>query len=55
MAAYTHIIVHASSRIEDLVAQTKEAYAGPLEIGEDLMSFDIGPVVTVRRADAPKN
>jgi ribonuclease Z len=31
------------------VAQTRETYQGPLEVGEDLTSFEIGDTVTVRR------
>lgn len=30
------------------IAATRETYAGPLEVGEDLMSFEIGETVTVR-------
>ena len=36
-------------RCEDLVAETRETYDGPLEVGEDLMSFEIGDTVTVKR------
>jgi ribonuclease Z len=35
--------------IEDIVAQTRETHEGPLAIGEDLMSFEIGDSVTVHR------
>jgi len=35
--------------MEELIAATRETYAGPLEVGEDLMSFEIGETVTVRR------
>jgi hypothetical protein len=31
-----------STRIDDLVAETLTTYDGPLEIGEDLMCFEIG-------------
>ena len=55
LAAYTHLVLLAGENIaapsiEELIAQTRETYAGPLEVGEDLMSFDIGITVTVRRA-----
>jgi ribonuclease Z len=36
----------------DVIAETRMTYRGPLEIGEDLMSFDIGPAITVRRDKA---
>lgn len=54
LAAFTHLVMLASETVaaptvEDLIAATRETYAGPLEIGEDLMSFEIGETVTVRR------
>jgi ribonuclease Z len=53
MAAFTHLVMLASDvvpapTIEALTAATRETYAGPLTIGEDLMSFEIGETVTVR-------
>jgi len=38
-----------SATVDDIVTKTPETYRGPLEVGEDLMSFDIGDTVTVRR------
>jgi ribonuclease Z len=35
--------------VEDLIAETRQTYDGPLEVGEDLMQFAIGDTVTVRR------
>lgn len=57
LAAYTHLVFVASETIpaptiEDLVAETRQTYGGPLEVGEDLMQFEIGEDVTVRRGDA---
>jgi ribonuclease Z len=54
LAVYTHLVMLASEKtgapsIEELVAATRETYDGPLEVGEDLMSFEIGDTVTVRR------
>ena len=54
LAAYTHLVFLASERVPaataaDLVAQTRQTYDGPPEIGEDLMTFEIGEVVRVRR------
>jgi ribonuclease Z len=54
LAAYTHLVFLASDRIgpatvEYLIAETRQTYAGPLEVGEDLMSFEIGETVQVRR------
>jgi hypothetical protein len=36
--------------IESLIAQTRETYCGPLAVGEDLTSFDIGQAVVMNRA-----
>ena len=54
LAAFTHLVMLASKTvkppsIEELVAATRETYAGPLAVGEDLMSFEIADVVTIRR------
>jgi ribonuclease Z len=54
LAAYTHLVLLSTAQIpapsiDQLVAQTRETYSGPLEVGEDLMTFEIGSMVTVRR------
>jgi len=55
LAAFTHLVFLASetvapASIADVIAQTRQTYSGPLEIGEDLMSFMIeGEVSTQRR------
>jgi ribonuclease Z len=54
LAVYTHIDLQSTPQVpeaslDDLVAETRQTYGGPLEIGEDLMSFEIGDQVTVRR------
>jgi len=59
LAAYTHLVFLASEKIppatlDDLVAETRQTYGGPLEIGEDLMSFEIGDEVVVRRGAEAK-
>jgi ribonuclease Z len=35
--------------VEELIIATRETYAGPLELGEDLVSFHIGDEIAVRR------
>ena len=55
LAAYTHIVAIGNARfapptVEDFIAQTRQTYDGPLVVGEDLMTFDIGETVTVGRA-----
>ena len=57
LAAYTHFVLLASERIpaptlDDILAETRQSYDGPLALGEDLMSFEIGETVTVRRHPA---
>ena len=54
LAAFTHLVFLASEQIrpasvDALIAETRQTYAGALEVGEDLMSFEIGETVRVRR------
>jgi len=54
LAAYTHLSFLSSEKIseatvDDVVTQTRETYDGPLEVGEDLTSFEISDTVTVHR------
>jgi ribonuclease Z len=46
LAVYSHIV---PPNAINLVAQTRKAYSGPLEVGEDLMSIVIGDKIEVRR------
>jgi ribonuclease Z len=57
VAAYSHLVFLSSQRIQpatvdDLIAETRQTYSGPLEIGEDLMSFEIAETIKVRRRAA---
>jgi ribonuclease Z len=47
LAVYSHIV---PPNVPDLVLHTRKTYSGPLEVGEDLMSIEIGERVEVRRA-----
>jgi ribonuclease Z len=54
LAAYTHIVLLGGERsppptIDDIVAETRKTYSGPLAVGEDLMAFEIGETVSVQR------
>ena len=54
LAAYTHFVLLASKQIppptlDDILAETRQTYDGPLQLGEDLMSFEIGETITVHR------
>ena len=46
LAVYSHIVPFERS---DLVAHTRKTYSGPLEVGEDLMSIEIGDKIEVHR------
>jgi len=54
MAVFTHIVLLSNEKfpeptLDEVVAETRQTYSGPLVVGEDLMSFEIGDAVTVRR------
>jgi ribonuclease Z len=54
LAAFTHVVQLASPTVppptlDELVAEVRKSYDGPLQVGEDLMSFEIGDTVTVKR------
>ena len=47
LAVYTHLVLLARPGVpalttQELVAQTRATYDGPLVVGEDLMAFDVG-------------
>jgi len=57
LAAFTHLVLLGSDHIapptfDHLLAETRQAYDGPLVVGEDLMTFEIGETVTVCRREA---
>lgn len=46
LAVYTHFVLQRTKTVtrvtvEEIVAETRKTYSGPLQVGEDLMSFDI--------------
>jgi len=52
LAVYSHLVFLASEKVpratvDDIVAGTRETYDGPLQVGVDLMSFEIGDTVIV--------
>jgi ribonuclease Z len=49
LAVYTHILFFGDYPVEDLISSTRKHYSGPLEVGEDLMSIEVGEKVEVRR------
>ena len=46
LAVYSHIV---PPDVPDVVPHTRKTYSGPLEVGEDLMSIEIGDKIVVRR------
>jgi ribonuclease Z len=54
LAAFTHLVFLASetvppASVADLIDETRQSYSGPLEVGEDLMSFLIEGEISVQR------
>jgi ribonuclease Z len=54
LAVYTHLVFLASREVPpattaDVLAETRQSYEGPLQIGEDLMSFEIGKEISINR------
>ncbi len=52
LAVYSHI-VPSFATVEDLVPPTRKTYSGPLEVGEDGMTIEIGETVRVNRPPKP--
>ena len=48
LAVYSHIIEPDATE-QDLIPSTRKAYAGPVEVGEDLMVIEVGAKIEVRR------
>lgn len=60
LAVYTHIVLLTTDPaisappIEDVTSLTRKTYSGPLEIGQDLMTIEVGASVQVRRPPSPR-
>ncbi|WP_336516529.1 MBL fold metallo-hydrolase [Pollutibacter soli] len=58
LAVYSHIVLLTADpslpppTVNDLISRTKKTYNGPLEVGEDLLSIEIGDQVKVTRFTA---
>ncbi len=48
LAVYSHVCLPTATD-QELLPATRKTYAGPLEIGEDLMVIEVGESVEVRR------
>ena len=59
LAVYSHIVLLTTDptipppTVQELLPRTSTAYAGHVEVGEDLMTIEIGSEVTVRRFVSP--
>jgi ribonuclease Z len=49
LAVYTHIVLPTATET-DLIPPTRKTYAGPLEVGEDLMVIEVGEKIAVHRS-----
>jgi ribonuclease Z len=52
LAVYSHVCLPTATE-QDLVPATRKTYAGPLQVGDDLMVIDIGETIGVRKAAHP--
>lgn len=52
LAVFSHI-ARPSATEQDILPPTRNTYAGPVEVGEDLMVIEVGEKITVRRPGAP--
>jgi ribonuclease Z len=50
LAVYSHLTLFSNLSPEDVVRLTRQAYTGPLVVGEDLMRFRVGKRVEVDRS-----
>ena len=49
LAVYSHILQFGGYPLSDMIETTRKAYPGPFEVGEDLMTIEVGSEVEVRR------
>ena len=49
LAVYSHILQFGGYRLTDIIDTTRKAYQGPFEVGEDLMTIELGDKAEVRR------
>jgi ribonuclease Z len=48
LAVFSHIVLR-DIPVEEVMRTTRQSYAGPLQLGEDLMRFHVGNKVTIER------
>jgi len=47
------VFSHFNADPQRILSLVRQTYAGPVEVGEDLMTIDVGDTVSVRRFVAP--
>jgi len=52
LGVFTHVVVMGGATLEQLEAEARQTWAGPLVVGEDLTVIDVGEVITVTRPGA---
>jgi ribonuclease Z len=52
LAVYSHMVLPTATE-NDLIPLTRKTYTGPLEVGEDLMTIEVGEKIEVRRPARP--
>ncbi|MBI4263541.1 MAG: MBL fold metallo-hydrolase [Acidobacteria bacterium] len=52
LAVYSHVDMSPDVTHERLIEMTRQTYKGPLVVGVDLMSFDVGETITVHEPPA---
>jgi ribonuclease Z len=52
LAVYSHMVLPTATE-NDLIPPTRKTYTGPLEVGEDLMTIEVGDKIEVRRPARP--
>jgi ribonuclease Z len=51
LAVYNHLLLFGGATAQDLIPATRQAYSGPLEVGEDLLRIEVGDAVKIHRFD----
>lgn len=54
MAIFSHIILPITTE-QDIIPEVRKKYAGPVELGEDLMVVEVGEKIVIRRSTAKTN
>ncbi|MGD0695975.1 MAG: MBL fold metallo-hydrolase [Terriglobia bacterium] len=49
LAVYSHVVILGNGTDDEILRLTRQTYSGPLEMGADLMSIEVGKEIKVRR------